>query len=152
MLRKIKMIFVQNHPSTPSRLILNLTFLPSFRFSFHLSFLLSFLYFSISFISLFLSCVCVSAGLFMCGGYTWVQHPQSPDENISSPRAGVQIFVNHPLWVLGTRLGSPKRAFHMLNHWVIFLVPEFGFFILCNIFREKKRQYLSRVVLHRGFL
>lgn len=109
------MIFVQNHPSTPSRLILNLTFLPSFRFSFHLSFLLSFLYLSISFISFFH--VYVSLRGCLCVGDTReCSTHRLQMRTLAPPELELQIFVNHPLWVLGTRLGSPKRAFHMLNH------------------------------------
>lgn len=149
MLRKIKMIFVQNHPSIPSRLILNLTFLPSFHFFLPsllpivLPLFLYFFYFSSFHVS-----VCLWGCLSVEDTHECSTH-RVQMRSLAPPELELQIFVNHPMWVLGTRLGSPKRALHMLNHWVIFLVPEFGFFILCNIFGENKRQYLARVVLHR---
>lgn len=45
------------------------------------------------------------------------KYPQRQKEGAGYPGAGVQAVVRHLIWVLGTKLGTCRRAGNALNHW-----------------------------------
>ena len=79
-------------------------------------------------------CVCMDVCVCMLVYVTCVQVPtEAREEELDPLDLKLQVVVSHPMWVLGTELGSSGRAASSINHHAI----SYPLTFFCEIFPFK---------------